>query len=179
MVKSEWPPSRIALLLRLEIGSQKSPTLVKPPLEQLCVGRRRTKLEKLGAGVSVERRQLADHNPCLPPKGCPPSQRTAALKQIAMVLFPQRCDCSRLLTSSDFVKVFTIVSVVQIRALSTTDLRPATTCPCKAHTEAQAALASWRKAYMEAQAALASGRAPRQALLLDRAVAVREICLRW
>jgi hypothetical protein len=74
-----------------------------------------------------------------------------------------------------------------------TDVRPATTCPCKAHTEAQAALASWRKAYMEvqaalaswrkahmeAQAALASGRAPRQALLLDRAAAVREICLRW
>ena len=129
-----------------------------------------------GAGVTVAK--LADHNPRLPTKGCPPSQGTTALKQIAIVLFPQRCDCSRLLTSSDFVKVFTIVSVVQIRALSTTDLRPATTCPCKAHTEAQAALASWRKAYMEAQAALASGRAPRQALLLDRAVAVREICLR-
>ena len=137
--------------------------------------------------------KLADHNPRLPTKGCPPSQGTTALKQIAIVLFPQRCDCSRLLTSSDFVKVFTIVSVVQIRALSTTDLRPATTCPCKAHTEAQAALTSWhkahteaqaalascRKAYMEAQAAVASGRAPHQALLLDRAVAVREISLRW
>ena len=85
------------------------------------------------------------------------------------------------------------MSVVQIRALSTTELRPATTSPCKAHTEAQAALtswhkayteaqaalASWRKAYMEAQAALASGSAPRQALLLDRTAAVREICLRW
>jgi hypothetical protein len=71
--------------------------------------------------------------------------------------------------------------------------RAGTTCLCKAHTEAQAALASWhkaymkaqaalaswRKAYMEAEAAVASGRAPRQALLLDRAAAVREICLRW
>ena len=47
-----------------------------------------------------------------------------------------------------------------------------------AHTEAQAALTAWRKAYMEAQAAVASGRAPRQALLLDRAAAVRESCLR-
>jgi hypothetical protein len=79
---------------------------------------------------------------------------------------------------------------VQIGALSSTDLRPATTCPCKAHTEAQAeltswhkayteaqaAVASWRKAHMEAQAAVASWRASRQALLLDRAVAVREIC---
>ena len=49
----------------------------------------------------------------------------------------------------------------------------------KAYTEAQAALASWHKAHTEAQAALASGHAPRQALLLDRAAAVREICLRW
>ena len=48
----------------------------------------------------------------------------------------------------------------------------------KAYTEAQAALASWHKAHTEAQAALASGHAPRQALLLDRAAAVREICLR-
>ena len=45
--------------------------------------------------------------------------------------------------------------------------------------EAQAAVGGERKAYMEAQAAVASGRAPRQALLLDRAAAVREICLRW
>ena len=45
--------------------------------------------------------------------------------------------------------------------------------------EGQAVLVSWRKAYMEAQATVASGRAPRQALLLDRAAAVREICLRW
>ena len=58
-----------------------------------------------GAGVTVAK--LADHNPRLPTKGCPPSQGTTALKQIAIVLFPQRCDCSRLLTSSDFVKVFT------------------------------------------------------------------------
>jgi hypothetical protein len=58
--------------------------------------------------------------------------------------------------------------------------RSGTTCPCKAHMEAQAAVASWRKAHMdmEAQAAVASWRAPRQALLLDRAAAVREICLR-
>src|SRR5207253_4070164 len=81
------------------------------------------------------------------------------------------------------------------------DRRRTTTCPCKAHTqaqaavaswhkahteaqaalasgrkaytEAQAALASWRKAHTEAQAAVASGHAPRQALLLDRAAAVR------
>jgi hypothetical protein len=43
---------------------------------------------------------------------------------------------------------------------------------------AQAALAACHKAYMEAQAAVASGRAPRQAMLLGRTVAVREICLR-
>jgi hypothetical protein len=48
----------------------------------------------------------------------------------------------------------------------------------KARMEAQAAVASWRKAHTEAQAAVASGRVPRQALLLDRAAAVREICLR-
>jgi hypothetical protein len=48
----------------------------------------------------------------------------------------------------------------------------------KARMEGQAVLVSWRKAYMEAQATVASGRAPRQALLLDRAAAVREICLR-
>jgi len=48
----------------------------------------------------------------------------------------------------------------------------------KARMEAQATVASWRKAHIEAQAAVASWRAPRQALLLDRAAAVREICLR-
>jgi len=82
---------------------------------------------------------------------------------------------------------------IRSRAHSSTDRRPATTCPCKAHTEAQIAvaswhkayteaqmaLASWRKAYMEAQAAVGSGRAPRQVSPLDRAAAVREICLHW
>src|SRR5579864_5317176 len=67
-----------------------------------------------------------------------------------------------------------------------------TTCPCKAHTEAQAALTSWHKActeapaalafwhkaYMEAPAMAASGRAPRQALLLDRPAVVQGICSR-
>ena len=51
-------------------------------------------------------------------------------------------------------------------------------CPCKAHMEAQAAVASWRKAHRAAQAAVASWQAPRQALVLDRAAAVQEICLR-
>ena len=92
------------------------------------------------------------------------------------------------------------------RGLSSTDLRLPTTCPCKAHREAQpppassrkaytevqvapasgrkahmeaqAALASWRKAYMATQAVVASGHAPRLALLLDKAL-VREICLPW
>jgi hypothetical protein len=58
------------------------------------------------------------------------------------------------------------------------EARAALTSQHKAYTEAQAAVTAWRKAYMEAQAAVASGRAPRQALLLDRTVAVREICLR-
>jgi hypothetical protein len=49
----------------------------------------------------------------------------------------------------------------------------------KACTEVQAALAPEHKAYTRAQAAVVSGRAPRLALLLDRAAAVREICLRW
>jgi hypothetical protein len=44
------------------------------------------------------------------------------------------------------------------RATSAGILRPATTCPCKAHMEAQAAVASWRKAHMEAHAAVASWR---------------------
>jgi hypothetical protein len=42
--------------------------------------------------------------------------------------------------------------------------------------EPPAATASWRKAYTGAQAVVASWRIPRQALLLDRAAAVREIC---
>jgi hypothetical protein len=83
--------------------------------------------------------------------------------------------------------------LVQIRALSSTGLRPATIYLCKAHTEAQAALASWckadmevpqapaswRRAHTEAQAVAASGHAPRLALPLDKALAVREICLPW
>ena len=48
-----------------------------------------------------------------------------------------------------------------------------TRCPCKAHMEVPAAVASWRRAYMEAQAAVASWRAPHQALLLDRTAAVQ------
>lgn len=81
----------------------------------------------------------------------------------------------------------------RIRALSLTDLRPSTTCPCKAHTEALAVLACWRKAHMEAPVTRAgwrmacmeapvtraSGRAQRQALLLDKAAAVQEICWHW
>src|SRR5437879_13634906 len=47
---------------------------------------------------------------------------------------------------------------IRSRAHSSTDRRPATTCPCKAHTEAQIAVASWHKAYTEAQMALASWR---------------------
>jgi hypothetical protein len=68
-----------------------------------------------------------------------------------------------------------------------TDLRSATTCPYMARTEAQVALtpwhkacteaqwgrASWRKACMEVRAEGVAGRDPRQALLLDRAAAVR------
>ena len=42
--------------------------------------------------------------------------------------------------------------------------------------EAQATVPSWSKVHMEAQAAVASWHAPRQALLLDRAAAVPEIC---
>jgi hypothetical protein len=57
--------------------------------------------------------------------------------------------------------------------------RAALTSWRKVYMDAQAALASGRKAHTEAQAAAASGRAPRQALLPDRAAAVREICLRW
>lgn len=52
------------------------------------------------------------------------------------------------------------------------------TCPCKAHMEVRAAVASWRKAHRAAHQAAASWHAPRQALLLDRAAAVREIYLR-
>src|ERR1700732_52012 len=55
---------------------------------------------------------------------------------------------------------------------------PETTCPCKAHTEAQATLTSWHKAYTEAPATAASGRAPRQALLLDGSAVVEGICSR-
>ena len=87
-----------------------------------------------------------------------------------------------------------VLILVQIRTLSSTGHRPATIYPCMAHTEAQAALASWRKARMEvlqapapswrrahteAQAVAASEHAPRLALLLDKALAVREICLLW
>jgi hypothetical protein len=57
--------------------------------------------------------------------------------------------------------------------------RAALTSWRKVYMDAQAALAPWRKAYMEAQAEAASRRAPRQALLPDRAAVVREICLRW
>lgn len=60
-----------------------------------------------------------------------------------------------------------------------TGARAALTSEYKAYTEAQAAMAAWGKGCMEAQAAVPSGRALRQALLLDRAVAVRKICLRW
>ena len=78
--------------------------------------------------------------------------------------------------------------LVQIRALS----RAATIYPCIAHTEDQAALASWCKAHMEvpqapaaswrrahtgAQAVVASEHAPRVVWLLGRAPAVRETCL--
>lgn len=49
----------------------------------------------------------------------------------------------------------------------------------KAHIEARAERVSWRKAYTEAPAAAVVWRAPSQALLLDRAAEVREICLRW
>src|SRR6266513_210027 len=99
-------------------------------------------------------------------------------KAVCTILCPQWCCCSELLIFQDKLRDLHVLPV-QIRALSSTDRRRATTCPCKAHTEAQAALASWRKAHTEAQAAVASGHAPRQGLLLDRAAAVREICLRW
>lgn len=84
--------------------------------------------------------------------------------------------------------------LAQIRALPSTGFRPATIYPCMAHTEDQAALASWRKAHMEvpqvpaaswrrahtgAQAGAASQHAPRLGLLPDKAPAVGEICLLW
>ncbi len=47
----------------------------------------------------------------------------------------------------------------------------------RAYTGVQAAPASRRKAYMEAPAAPAFGRVLHQVLLLDMAVAAREICL--
>src|SRR5256884_5647973 len=119
-------------------------------------------------------------------------------KAVCTILCPEWCCCSELLIFQDKLRDLHVLPV-QIRALSSTDRRRTTTCPCKAHTqaqaavaswhkahteaqaalasgrkaytEAQAALASWRKAHTEAQAAVASGHAPRQALLLDRAAA--------
>jgi hypothetical protein len=44
--------------------------------------------------------------------------------------------------------------------------------------EIRAAVASWPKAHRAAQGAAASWHAPRQALLLDRAAAVRDFFLR-
>jgi hypothetical protein len=41
----------------------------------------------------------------------------------------------------------------------------------------QALAASWRRVHTEAQAVVASEHAPRLVLLLDKALAVREICL--
>jgi hypothetical protein len=48
----------------------------------------------------------------------------------------------------------------------------------KAYTAVRAALTSWHKVCTEVQVGSASGRVPRQGLLLDMAVAAREICVR-
>src|SRR5438876_11195564 len=147
---------------------------------------------------------MADTNPCLPQKGLSAFSGDCRLKAACIIKqYAQYCApncCSELLIFQDKLRDLHVLPV-QIRALSSTDRRRTTTCPCKAHTqaqaavaswhkahteaqaalasgrkaytEAQAALASWRKAHTEAQAAVASGHAPRQALLLDRAAAVR------
>jgi len=54
----------------------------------------------------------------------------------------------------------------------------AVTCWRKVHTEAQAAPASWRRACMETEASVAFSPAPKEALLLDWTAAIQEICLR-
>src|SRR5207245_10610714 len=78
-------------------------------------------------------------------------------KPVCIILCPQWCCCSELLIFQDKLRDLHVLPV-QIRALSSTDRRRTTTCPCKAHTQAQAAVASSHKAHTEAQAALACGR---------------------
>src|SRR5438309_5384121 len=94
---------------------------------------------------------------------------------------PQWCCCSELLIFQDKLRDLHVLPV-QIRALSSTDRRRATTCPCKAHTQAQAAVASWHKAHTEAQAALASGRkayTEAQAALASWRKVIRRLRQRW
>jgi hypothetical protein len=80
-------------------------TVVKLPLEQLCVGRRRTKGalnrknwgEREGPNVAIS--PTLTH--ACPLKGCPPSQGTAALNQLAQYCFPNGVtvqNCSRFKT---------------------------------------------------------------------------------
>jgi hypothetical protein len=100
------------------------------------------------------------------------------LKQIAPYFFANHITVQNYSFFKIIGRNLRILAVLNSARAFSTDLCPAATCLYKAHMEAQAALAAWHKAYMEAQAAVASGRAPRQALLLDRTVAVREIFLR-
>jgi hypothetical protein len=101
------------------------------------------------------------------------------------------CSTTMLGLCAPFVKLRG-TDLVKIRALSSNGLCPATIYLCMAHTEAQAALASWRKAHMEvlqasaaprrkvhteAQPLVACGHAPRLVLLLNKTLAVREIYL--
>src|SRR5437588_5695865 len=102
-------------------------------------------------------------------------------KAVCTILCPQWCCCSELLIFQDKLRDLHVLPV-QIRALSSTDRRRATTCPCKAHTQAQAAVASWHKAHTEAQAALASGRkayTEAQAARLLGVRLIRRLRQRW
>src|SRR5579884_962323 len=54
----------------------------------------------------------------------------------------------------------------------------AVTCLRKVHMKAEAAPASWRRACMETEASVAFSPAPKEALLLDWTAAIQEVCLR-
>jgi hypothetical protein len=118
----------------------------------------------------------------------PPHQQA-----VCTILFSPIGDCPELLSSQNNLGS-PLHLAAQVARPSLPDLCPATRYPCMARMEAQVALASWRKARMEvpqapapswrrahteAQAVAASEHAPRLALLLDKGLAVREICLLW